>query len=327
VIRQSWILGGLVALALTVPTAAVATAAPPSPPEGTEAILSQVAPEVLENLATATQTETTATQTRVRAGKWTTSIPHSSGGEISIEGPTAELKVRLPFKDRDAAAHKMPSGPLSYSNGNGTRTVPAVKDDGSVQITTVIEGNKSPEEFRYEFGLPKGASLAANSDGSVTIFDAAKEPIGAVAAPWAKDSNGVAVPSSYRISGGALTQVVDHKNLPGVAYPVVADPWLGFYLIAAVWVDGGSSSFVVNVVPTSWGRSNAQIYTHWAHVDELRTVLNATGRGWALTYSIEQQFLCHVAGNAFEPGTYNLESWRPGVPWATQLNLWSRCNP
>jgi hypothetical protein len=71
----------------------------------------------------------------------------------------------------------------------------------------------------------------------------------------------------------------------------------------------------------------AQVYTHFAHVDELRTKLNARKQSWALNYTIEQQFLCHVAGNNFEPGTYNLESWRPGVPWGVQLNPVTRCNP
>jgi hypothetical protein len=107
---------------------------------------------------------------------------------------------------------------------------------------------------------------------------------------------------------------------------VVADPWLGLPLIASVGLRT-SPYYIVDVVPTSWGRSQAQFYTHFAHVDELRSILNSTDQGWALTYTIEQQFLCHVAGNTFEPGTYNLESWRPGVPWGTQLNLWDRCNP
>ncbi|QXT30250.1 DUF2599 domain-containing protein [Rothia dentocariosa] len=42
---------------------------------------------------------------------------------------------------------------------------------------------------------------------------------------------------------------------------------------------------------------------------------------------MREQFLCHVAGNIFEPHDYNLESWRPSKHWALQLNPFDECNP
>ena len=42
---------------------------------------------------------------------------------------------------------------------------------------------------------------------------------------------------------------------------------------------------------------------------------------------MEHEFLCHVAGNMFEPHDYNLESWRPSEHWALQLNPFDECNP
>jgi len=51
-----------------------------------------------------------------------------------------------------------------------------------------------------------------------------------VAPPWAKDAAGENVKTHYQLNGSVLTQTVEHQA-PGVAYPVLADPWLGVDLI------------------------------------------------------------------------------------------------
>ncbi|MFB4349582.1 hypothetical protein [Microbacterium sp. CR_7] len=43
-------------------------------------------------------------------------------------------------------------------------------------------------------------------------------------AAWAQDASGAAIPSHYSVEGNTLTQVVEHKNLDNVSYPIVADP-------------------------------------------------------------------------------------------------------
>ncbi|WP_031155363.1 hypothetical protein [Streptomyces erythrochromogenes] len=45
---------------------------------------------------------------------------------------------------------------------------------------------------------------------------------GHIDAPWAKDANGKAVPTSYRLDGNTLVQTIETG--PDTAYPVVADP-------------------------------------------------------------------------------------------------------
>jgi hypothetical protein len=289
--------------------------------------VARIAPEVLANVADSHDTQVVNGELQVDTDSADAAVPLNSAKPIRLSEAGKELKVGLPFSDQKTKGHRGVNEPVQFDNENGTSTIPVIKDDGSVQITTVIESAESPQNFQYEIELPAGFSMHSNPDGGITFVDAEGKPTGGVAAPWAKDSQGTAIPTTYEISGSTLTQIVQHKSQGGVAYPVVADPWLGFSLIAAVWVNGNTSSWTVNIAPTSWGRQNAQPYTHFAHVDELRTLLNATGHGWALNYTIEQQFLCHVAGNTFEPGTYNLESWRPGLPWITQLNLQYRCNP
>jgi hypothetical protein len=101
---------------------------------------------------------------------------------------------------------------VQFDNGNGTSTIPVVKGDGSVHITTVIENAKSPQAFRYDLELPSGFSLRPNADGSVSFVDSSGKAAGGVAAPWAKDSRGAAVPTTYEISGTSLTQIVAHRG-------------------------------------------------------------------------------------------------------------------
>jgi hypothetical protein len=50
--------------------------------------------------------------------------------------------------------------------------------------------------------------------------------LGSIDAPWAKDANGKAVPTSYRIEGGSLVQKV--TTTTGTAFPVVADPKVSY---------------------------------------------------------------------------------------------------
>jgi hypothetical protein len=85
-----------------------------------------------------------------------------------------------------------------------------------------IDSADAPE--RYTFGVGGNAArLSINDDGSITILDAADQSIGQIAAPWARDANGVAVPTHYDVDGLTLTQVVEHRG-GDYAYAITADP-------------------------------------------------------------------------------------------------------
>lgn len=93
-----------------------------------------------------------------------------------------------------------------------------------------------------------------------------------------------------------------------------------------VWVTYQSGGkYVVNAIPTELGRRQSATNVRYLHVRHLKSLLGAKTN--LVTYTIEQQFLCHVALNIFEQGTYNMESWRKGMPWWQQANLVHRCNP
>lgn len=207
-----------------------------------------------------------------------------------------------------------------------SQTVPVAKDDGSVQLATVIGDARAPEVYRYDLALPAGASLAPLTGGRVAIVGADGAFLGGFAAPWAKGRDGATVPTHYEVDGSTLVQVVNHGGLPDSSYPLVADPWLGRDLLRQPWVTWQRRGYVIHVNPTRWGRRWDEPFVFSAFLDELRTKLGGNAR--LVTGTIEQQFYCHIAGSWYPTvGTWEMESWRPERWWVRQLNPWTRCNP
>ena len=56
------------------------------------------------------------------------------------------------------------------------------------------------------------------------VLDKHGKLIATIATPWATDATGKAITSYFTTDGQTLTQHIEH-NVPGVVYPVTADPW------------------------------------------------------------------------------------------------------
>lgn len=93
-------------------------------------------------------------------------------------------------------------------------------------LISVVEQGQSDT---VGFGLPLNASAELQADGSVLLTELATEgemtAQATIEIPWAKDSTGRSLPTSYSIQGGTLVQDVDTT---GASFPVVADPRLTF---------------------------------------------------------------------------------------------------
>lgn len=77
---------------------------------------------------------------------------------------------------------------------------------------------------RYEFTIEvdgEPAVLVVHGD-RVLVQDGSGETVNVIASPWARDANGVEIPTHYQVDGNVLTQFVDHSAR--ATYPVVADP-------------------------------------------------------------------------------------------------------
>lgn len=147
----------------------------------------------------------------------------ASDGLMLTTADDAELEIALPFAD-EASTAEVVDGAVVYDNNNGSATTPVVHEDGTVQILTTIADTTAPTEYAYDFGA--GASFYVFDDGSVAVLrtEAGETtPVGMIAAPWAVDVNGAAVPTHFEARGTSLVQVLDHVS-SATEYPVVADP-------------------------------------------------------------------------------------------------------
>lgn len=89
----------------------------------------------------------------------------------------------------------------------------------------VISDSSAPTDYSFDLDANgEDAIIEAGNDGALIVRDASTgEQVNMLAAPWALDANGVALPTWYEVNGSTVTQHVNHA---GAAYPVVADPRL-----------------------------------------------------------------------------------------------------
>lgn len=275
--------------------------------------------QVLDNLAQPDQIVSGSDgSVSLNAEGTTTVIPGTSDEPITIGD------VSLTIPSQATKGERVDDAVVAFDGADGSTTVPVLKDDGSVQITTIISDASAPTSFDYDFTLPAGVSLVLDGDsGFVTAMDGDALVIG-VAPAWAVDADGRAVPTHYEVQGSTLRQVVDHTTA-AVTYPVVADPWAGQRLFDTVALAGYvRGAWNVKLVTSGWGRLiQAGALGGWG---QGQLILN--GAGWVEATSrvstlnnratYYQQYQCHVLG-AYTPASggpsWDLEGYRASRPW------------
>lgn len=120
--------------------------------------------------------------------------------------------------------------------------------DGNTQQFVYIAGQGAASDFYYNLRPGYIAKLGPN--GGVLIYNSGNVQIGMVPAPYAKDATGKLVPASYSITndGHEVVEHVEH-SLPGIKYPVVADP---IQILVAIW---GAIILMKCAVNGSWEAS------------------------------------------------------------------------
>ena len=239
-----------------------------------------------------------------------------------------KVRITLPFGGAAGAVNPGVRGAFAFEHGNGASTVPLIKNDGSVQITTVLDGPSAPKRVPYDIDVENAVSVT-EVNGSIVYLDAAGHMIAAVAPAWAKDANGKSVSTHYEIEGFDLVQVIDHS--PSDAYPIVADPWLGIDLFSSTWYGTYNGQLTVNMRKSAWGNAMhspgaGNVIFATAGWDELRTKRPRVTE----KPTLRQQYDCHNAGGYFNfAGDWNLEKARPDRdPRYTWVNgvAFHRCN-
>jgi hypothetical protein len=245
-------------------------------------------------------------------------VPTDPSQSIAFGTPSGQtVSIDLPFAESASGAEVVADGVVTYDNNNSSSTAPVVKDDGSLQVVTVIDSATAPTRYPYELTLPAGTEIVASGD--VLLFVDDEKLVGGLAPAWAKDADGRDVPTRYEINGLTITQVVEH-NGANFTYPIVADPWLGVALFSRITVDTYRSQPRVNLDLSRWGWA---VYTGGGPVGFAagQVILNtagwdeAWGKGGTVRAALDkpsqrQQFSCHALG-AVAAGTWNLEKYRP----------------
>lgn len=315
---------GIVATILLVGAASPGFAADSDQADSLDTI-TEVAPDVLNGSLSA---KPSGGRLAAAVGSTEVVLPANAGDAIEFKAGDRVVEITLPASGAKGAA-EVSNGRVSYDNADGSSTVPVPKDDGSLQIATVIDGPTAPTSYSYALGLPDGYELLAADEGE-GIAIAAKDKsdlLGVFAAPWAVDADGRAVPTHYEIQGSTLVQVVDHAT-GAFTYPVVADPWLDQELYYSPYLTTWNGAFKVNVTPRQAGKDWAGIATWWAHADEIKNKLAASypsrpaSQRW--NDNVQEQLYCHIAGLPFSLPEYNLEAARVFKYWEAQVAY--KCN-
>lgn len=302
-----------------------------------------VAPSVLDNTVPVHASDLQDGAVQLAAGAGSVSVPVDADDLVGITNREGiSVGVGLPFSESSSNGAVTGSGAVVYDNNNGTSTMPVIKGDGGVQITTVIESVEAPERFEYDLTIPAGATVQQFESGVVLILDANGELVAGAAPPWAKDASGADLPTRYEVDGSKLVQVVEHRGNTSVQYPVVADPFLGSDLFSWTGYNRNGlagGQYVISMLKSTWGN------LVWVGgVPSVGTV--AAGQyifqtaGWSELVSkrsraddkptIQHQYDCHVLYGYNISGAgvhWDLEMYRDNNPiWAIQSPLSHKCN-
>lgn len=240
-------------------------------------------------------------------------VPTSPGGPVQISAEGGEyIEIYRPF-DPDAEDAVGISPGVVENYGEEFTTVTSIQDGGDVQIATIIHNAISPEIYEYGLGLPEGA-VAFKAHGGILIEDSEGELIGGFTPPpWAVDAEGDPVPTSYELNGSTLVQRIDHADVEGIKYPVVADPAYNRGMIKEVkherWANGG---WELRLTVTALARWYQPFNPGYVYSEGLKDLREHHPRSMAKD-TMAQQWDCHVTGL---PGTINidLESYRKRWP-------------
>ncbi|MFJ7290118.1 hypothetical protein ACIQUC_17550, partial [Curtobacterium sp. NPDC098951] len=131
---------GLLCAAAMLGTSAVAHA--DERPTDALAVIASVAPEVLD--AAADTSESGSEAATFAAGDVEVSVPTDAADGAALRTSDRELTVSLPFADQAADAVVAGTGVAIFDNNNSSTTTSVVREDGSLQILTVIEDAAAP---------------------------------------------------------------------------------------------------------------------------------------------------------------------------------------
>lgn len=321
-------LTGLMGIALmsAAPAQADQVGETPSESESQEAI-EEVTPEVFEDLhgdIVVSETDATAEiESGDNQGQPTTVSLESGSSSIEVnpaDGDAVTMSL-VQATGAQAPADITNDGTLFVEHESGISSTAVVKEDGSVQVVSTIAEGTTTEEIPYEFDAAGLSYIQESDDGALFLRAADGSLLGGVAPAWAKDANGVEVPTHYEVTGTQVVQIVEHAA-GGFQYPIVADPFWGTNLFDYVrWING------VHVMkPSGWNRAirlgavntpqSPNVGMSIIMADGWNEFANRSPARYNINHSTRQQYYCHAVYGVdlFTNTTWDLEPYRPSLP-------------
>jgi hypothetical protein len=155
----------------------------------------------------------------------TVDIPKDAVQGVTFGAETGpKLDITLPNAEGATKAKQVAPGVTGYDSSNGSANAVQPTEDGGVRMLTIIDNPNAPTAYEYKVTIPGGGHIELTEGGGAVVLNEANQPVSFVAAPWAKDATGKIIETHFTTDGQALTQHVEH-NVPGVVYPVTADPF------------------------------------------------------------------------------------------------------
>jgi hypothetical protein len=180
------------------------------------AALTQVVPEIVEEAKTTPPTE-------IPEGDVQRPFAIATDPDRTLVATVSESDIGIGMPEAAGNGNQPLPGLVTYSAKQASVAYAHQRTGQIARALTIIKDSSAPTEYRFPISAPEGSMLEVeDDDGTVLIYNN-DIYLGEIDLPWAKDANGNAVPTSYRVEGMTLIQTVNHA---GAAYPVVADPAL-----------------------------------------------------------------------------------------------------
>jgi hypothetical protein len=148
--------------------------------------------------------------------------PTDPAAGVAIGEGTHAIRI---FPDPTAASTPKLQGKdgVSVYRGSGAVSTVVESTPAGARISTVAlrDHGADQQTFGYRLGLPRDHRLRSDTRGGAEIVGPTGTVNARILSPWAKDADGVNLPTAYRVDGDMLIQTIDTR---GATFPVVADP-------------------------------------------------------------------------------------------------------
>ena len=227
---------GLAIFMLASGAASAAYATPVSKPSIDDPVstLSATAPEILMGDAPSVETNlrSTASMTQSMGQEENRVATPEVNAKVSPDASSLPQTVSVALDGTSQASSRSDSTILAKGKDpNVARYV--VESTAGIRIVTAYGSPQQAYESRTTFSFKAGEHPVPGANGSFYIEDSKGDIHGAIMAPWARDSSGTSLPTTYRWDRNTLIQKVD---VPASAsFPVVADPAWNYTWTAKIY--------------------------------------------------------------------------------------------